>query len=313
MSATSSFCRCVKVAVWHAWVLPVSLRRETRRRSHRYRGLRRTGGCRSVGADCRPGDAASAAVAPGVLPDQGGPFTGDGRRLRGAGTGQPHPAGRGGHRGRGDRNGSGRRRREGDPGQGRGRGPVRTARCHCRRGASRDRPLLGSGRREREVLGPRSDRRHEGIPARRPVRDRSGSDGGREVVGGVLGCPNLPSPAGRGCLFVAARGRGACELPFDEDKGAPRRIGVSAVAASGDAAFCESAEAMHSDHDRHARIATRLGVTAPPVRMDSQCKYGAIARGDASIYLRLPRPGPIRRRSGTTRPASSWCPKPVAP
>ncbi len=109
-----------------------------------------------------------------------------------------------------------------------------------------------------------------------------------EVVGGVLGCPNLPSPAGRGCLFVAARGRGACELPFDEDKGAPRRIGVSAVAASCDAAFCESAEAMHSDHDRHARIATRLGVTTPPVRMDSQCKYGAIARGDASIYLRLP-------------------------
>lgn len=108
------------------------------------------------------------------------------------------------------------------------------------------------------------------------------------VVGGVLGCPNLPSDTGRGCLFVAARGRGAWELPFDEDQGPPRRIGVSAVAASGDAAFCESAEAMHSDRDRHARIAVRLGVTAPPVRMDSQCKYGAIARGDASIYLRLP-------------------------
>lgn len=109
-----------------------------------------------------------------------------------------------------------------------------------------------------------------------------------EVVGGVLGCPNLPSPSGRGCLFVASRGRGACELPLEEERGTSRRIGVSAVVASGDAAFCESAEAMHSDHDRHARIATRLGVTAPPVRMDSQCKYGAIARGDAAIYLRLP-------------------------
>ena len=109
-----------------------------------------------------------------------------------------------------------------------------------------------------------------------------------EVVGGVLGCPNLPSVSGQGCLFVAARGAGAHELPFEEDEGMPRRIGVSAVASSVDAAFCESAEAMHSDHDRHARIAGRLGVTAPPVRMDSQCKYGAIARGDASIYLRLP-------------------------
>jgi 3'(2'), 5'-bisphosphate nucleotidase len=31
---------------------------------------------------------------------------------------------------------------------------------------------------------------------------------------------------------------------------------------------------------------------SPSLRMDSQCKYAAIARGDASVYLRLPtRPG----------------------
>jgi len=29
-------------------------------------------------------------------------------------------------------------------------------------------------------------------------------------------------------------------------------------------------------------------VTAPPLRIDSQCKYGVVARGDVSIYLRLP-------------------------
>lgn len=126
-----------------------------------------------------------------------------------------------------------------------------------------------------------------------------------EVVGGVLGCPNLPSGQSRGCLFVAVRGQGACELPFEEleeeengatDWATSRRIAVSAVASSSDAAFCESVEAMHSDHDRHARIAGRLGVTAPPVRMDSQCKYGAIARGDASIYLRLPSSGTYREK-----------------
>ena len=117
-----------------------------------------------------------------------------------------------------------------------------------------------------------------------------------EVVGGVLGCPNLPASSGRGCLFAAARGRGACELPLDEGAGTPRRIEVSAVAESGGAAFCESAEAMHSDHERHGRIAARLGVTATPVRMDSQCKYGAIARGDASIYLRLPTSATYREK-----------------
>lgn len=109
-----------------------------------------------------------------------------------------------------------------------------------------------------------------------------------EVVGGVLGCPNLPSAAGRGCLFAAVHGRGAWELPLDEDGPAPRRIGVSSVAEPREAVFCESAVSMHSDRGGHAGIAERLGVTAAPVRMDSQCKYGVIARGDASIYLRLP-------------------------
>ena len=35
-----------------------------------------------------------------------------------------------------------------------------------------------------------------------------------------------------------------------------------------------------------------IGITKEPVRIDSQCKYAVVARGDASIYLRLPtRPG----------------------
>ena len=35
-------------------------------------------------------------------------------------------------------------------------------------------------------------------------------------------------------------------------------------------------------------MAERLGITTEPHRLDSQCKYGAVARGDANIYLRLP-------------------------
>ena len=39
----------------------------------------------------------------------------------------------------------------------------------------------------------------------------------------------------------------------------------------------------------HQRISSILGITNPPLRLDSQVKYAAIARGDASIYFRLPR------------------------
>ena len=55
-----------------------------------------------------------------------------------------------------------------------------------------------------------------------------------------------------------------------------------------EARFTESVESGHSDQDESARIAALLGIKHPPVRMDSQAKYAALARGDASIYLRLP-------------------------
>lgn len=32
----------------------------------------------------------------------------------------------------------------------------------------------------------------------------------------------------------------------------------------------------------------KLGVQAPPVRIDSQAKYGAVAQGDGAIYWRFP-------------------------
>jgi 3'(2'), 5'-bisphosphate nucleotidase len=112
-----------------------------------------------------------------------------------------------------------------------------------------------------------------------------------EVVLGVLGCPNLPVEAGAtagdpGCLFVAVKGEGAFQLgPSGEDA---RPIRVTGVTSPAEASFCESVESGHSSHGHAAEIAALLGVTAPPVRMDSQAKYASVARGDASIYLRLP-------------------------
>jgi 3'(2'), 5'-bisphosphate nucleotidase len=112
-----------------------------------------------------------------------------------------------------------------------------------------------------------------------------------EVVLGVLGCPNLPveaaAPGGEtGCLFVAVKGEGAYQQALTG--GEARAIRVTDVADPAEASFCESVESGHSSHGHAAQIAEFLGVTAPPIRMDSQAKYASVARGDASIYLRLP-------------------------
>lgn len=113
-----------------------------------------------------------------------------------------------------------------------------------------------------------------------------------EVVLGLLGCPRLPrsfaepdSP--RGVLVVAESRHGTVQEPLD-DESDEQAVRVASTEDPRHATFCESVESAHSAHDRHAAIASYLGVGAPPLRIDSQCKYAAVARGDASIYLRLP-------------------------
>jgi 3'(2'), 5'-bisphosphate nucleotidase len=105
-----------------------------------------------------------------------------------------------------------------------------------------------------------------------------------EVVLGVLGCPNYPLSGGtRGATFVAAHGE-THVLAAGE-----RTLVTTVPPASLEVArFCESVESGHSDQGQSAQIAARLGMTAEPYRIDSQCKYGAIALSDANVYLRLP-------------------------
>ena len=110
------------------------------------------------------------------------------------------------------------------------------------------------------------------------------------VMVGALGCPNLAPVDGSGesgFLFSAAAGRGATERRLGATTIRP--ISVDDIADPAGAVFCESVEAAHASHSEQAQIAHRLGITRPPVRIDSQCKYAVVARGEASIYLRLPR------------------------
>ena len=67
---------------------------------------------------------------------------------------------------------------------------------------------------------------------------------------------------------------------------------MSTESAVANTRLCESVESDHSSHSHSAQLMDKLGISADPVRLDSQTKYGVVARGDAEAYLRLPtRPG----------------------
>jgi 3'(2'), 5'-bisphosphate nucleotidase len=101
----------------------------------------------------------------------------------------------------------------------------------------------------------------------------------------TLACPNLPNASGsKGAVLVAHDG--VAESVQADGGRVP--VSVSNAANPADARFCESVESAHSDHDKSVAIASALGITRESVRMDSQAKYAAVARGDAEIYLRLP-------------------------
>ncbi|MGB7574451.1 MAG: 3'(2'),5'-bisphosphate nucleotidase [Thermodesulfobacteriota bacterium] len=113
------------------------------------------------------------------------------------------------------------------------------------------------------------------------------------VTLGILACPNLyvdiDHPFGeKGCLFVALKGKGSIQM--DSHGGSRRAISVSKVKNPSEATITESVEADHADHLTHRRLAERLNISRPSVRMDSQAKYGILARGEVTLYLRVPSP-----------------------
>ncbi|KAN0101189.1 hypothetical protein V8E55_001173 [Tylopilus felleus] len=111
-----------------------------------------------------------------------------------------------------------------------------------------------------------------------------------QVVLGVLGCPNLPLksdvPDGpKGCIFVAVKGQGAEQMTLSGDHSIQLRIPPVEPGALN---FLESVEAAHADLAFNNRISELLDITRAPSRMDSQAKYGCLARGDGGVYLRMP-------------------------
>ena len=116
-----------------------------------------------------------------------------------------------------------------------------------------------------------------------------------EIVVGALCCPNMTAQDGTdGVIFAAVKGEGAVEIPLGKTTETPIRVSAETVQAN--IRTCESVEKAHSSHSDSARIGSLLGITAEPVRIDSQAKYATVARGDAEAYLRLPRDGKYREK-----------------
>ncbi len=110
---------------------------------------------------------------------------------------------------------------------------------------------------------------------------------------GLMACPNLypdleQPDEKKGCLFFAMRGKGAFQMELNGQRRQP--LSVSGVNHPEDASFTESVEPDHADHQAHLKIARKLGMVLPPLKMDSQAKYGVVARGEATFYLRIPSP-----------------------
>ncbi len=118
---------------------------------------------------------------------------------------------------------------------------------------------------------------------------------GAEVELAVLGCPRL-GPAGDrsvhaggpGVMLAALRGGGAYEC---DATGASARILRPGSWHGPDLRWARSMN--RSGNAVPSRLEPRIGSIGPihDVRMDSQCKYGLVARGDADLVVRMPRGG----------------------
>lgn len=125
-----------------------------------------------------------------------------------------------------------------------------------------------------------------------------------EVMLGTMACPNLKydgpddvqksvdlsnSSGSSGVLMSAIAGKGVLARPLGDGQLLPgKAVSVRDLTDLSEAVFCESVEASHSSHDDNFKIARKLGITRPGVRLDSQAKYAVLAQGIGDIYLRLP-------------------------
>ena len=124
-----------------------------------------------------------------------------------------------------------------------------------------------------------------------------------EPVIAAMACPNLARDFGvspeeadpHGSIYLAVRGGdsttpfGLWELPGDDPKAEPLHIRRLEHRERDPITVCQPVDPGHSDIAATNRIIAKLGSAHEPVRIDSQCKYAVVGRGQADAYIRLPR------------------------
>lgn len=118
---------------------------------------------------------------------------------------------------------------------------------------------------------------------------------------GIMGCPNLPVNMSKpfderdkhGCLYYAIKGEGVWETRCDDGNAPSIHITRLDHEKGEEISVCASVETAHTNISDTDRILEWIeengfGEAGEPVRLDSQCKYAVVARGQADAYLRLP-------------------------
>jgi 3'(2'), 5'-bisphosphate nucleotidase len=138
---------------------------------------------------------------------------------------------------------------------------------------------------------------------------------------GILGCPNLPvnpsdenfvwredetennNQSSRGCIFVASKGGGCYQLPYIPGSPAQKLQATKndgSIRKISEGRFCIGVEKFSDALGQCPRTAKILlgedaldddGNIRNARKIDSQAKYGILARSGAEYYARLPRPG----------------------
>lgn len=129
---------------------------------------------------------------------------------------------------------------------------------------------------------------------------------------GVIGCPNLPNDLSndslssssaknteKGGIFYATENNGSFYQPltidfeskeYEEiDDSKAVKISLNNNKSFENAIVCEGVEKGHSSHNLQSLIKSNLNINSNSLHLDSQAKYCALSRGDAEIYLRLPK------------------------
>jgi 3'(2'), 5'-bisphosphate nucleotidase len=101
----------------------------------------------------------------------------------------------------------------------------------------------------------------------------------------MLGVDLRPLPNASGCVVLAVRGSGSWVMPLDGSR--ERRLMISDCRMPSEARLLRSVEDSHTDPRRLGWIAQQLGLSPPPIAVDSQAKYLIIAGGQAELLIRL--------------------------